>query len=84
MISVLNDNRTAGLSVHAEPGVGKSIATALALRKCRQQSTVTILLQGEFVGSLTNVFRVTTAKQIEDVALELFRLLNARHPFSDH
>ena len=33
MITVLNDNRTGGLSaVHAEPGVGKSVATAMALR----------------------------------------------------
>ena len=30
MTTVLNDNRTAGLSaVHAEPGVGKSVATAM-------------------------------------------------------
>ncbi|CAJ1382950.1 unnamed protein product, partial [Effrenium voratum] len=39
MITLLNDNRSSGLSAaHAEPGVGKSIATALALQKCVEQS----------------------------------------------
>ena len=46
MITVLNDNRTGGLSsVHAEPGVGKSVATAMALRNCTQKSAVTVFLQ---------------------------------------
>ena len=53
MITVLKDNRTGGLSsVHAEPGVGKSVATAMALRNCTQKSAVTVLLQRDFQKSL--------------------------------
>eukprot|EP00435_Cladocopium_sp_Y103_P003739 s1949_g1.t1 len=53
MITVLNDNRTGGLSaVHAEAGVGKSVATAMALRNYTQTSAVTVLLQGDFIGNL--------------------------------
>ena len=45
MMTVLNDNRTGGLSaVHAEPGVGKSVAAALALRNCTQKSAVTVFV----------------------------------------
>ncbi|CAJ1442924.1 unnamed protein product, partial [Effrenium voratum] len=57
MITLLNDNRSSGLSAaHAEPGVGKSIATALALQKC-EKSAVSVLLQGEFTYSLEEFFR---------------------------
>ena len=77
MMTVLNDNRTGGLSaVHAEPGVGKSVATALALRNCTQKSAVTVLLQGKFAGILEEFFRVSSADQAPRLASELFRIMN--------
>ena len=79
MITVLNDNRTGGLSaVHAEPGVGKSVATAMALRNYTQKSAVTVLLQGDFTVNLRGFFRVVHAGQAGSVALELFRILRER------
>ena len=76
MITVLNDNRTGGLSAaHAEPGVGKSIAIAMALRNYTQKSAVTALLQGDFISSLQDFFRLTQPSQAAPVALELFRIL---------
>ena len=76
MITVLNDNRTGGLSAaHAEPGVGKSIAIAIALRNYTQKSAVTALLQDDFISSLQDFFRLTQPSQAAPVALELFRIL---------
>ena len=78
MTTVLNDNRTAGLSaVHAEPGVGKSVATAMALRNYTQKS-VTVLLQGNFQKNLKGFVRVADAADAVDVAGELFRILSDR------
>ncbi|CAJ1367716.1 unnamed protein product [Effrenium voratum] len=77
MITLLNDNRSSGLSAaHAEPGVGKSIATALALQKC-EKSAVSVLLQGEFTYSLEEFFRIP-AKWAAQVAFKLFRRLSQR------
>eukprot|EP00435_Cladocopium_sp_Y103_P032445 s3172_g8.t1 len=79
MITVLNDNRTGGLSaVHAEPGVGKSVATAMALRNYTQKSAVTVLLQGIFGESLRDFLRIENADNAARVALELFRILKQR------
>eukprot|EP00435_Cladocopium_sp_Y103_P030164 s3172_g7.t1 len=79
MITVLNDNRTGGLSaVHAEPGVGKSVATAMALRNYTQKSAVTVLLQGKFQKNLRDFFRIEDADDAARVALELFRTLKQR------
>ena len=79
MITVLNDNRTGGLSaVHAEPGVGKSVATAMALRDYTQKSAVTVLLQGNFQKNLRDFFRIEDADDAARVALELFRTLKQR------
>ena len=79
MITVLNDNRTGGLSAaHAEPGIGKSVATAMALRNYSQKSAVTVLLQGNFIGNLQDFFRVERTSQAAPVALELFRILRER------
>ena len=79
MTTVLNDNRTAGLSaVHAEPGVGKSVATAMALRNYTQKSAVTVLLQGNFQKNLKGFVRVADAADAVDVAGELFRILTDR------
>ncbi|CAK9035783.1 unnamed protein product [Durusdinium trenchii] len=76
MITVLNDNRTGGLSaVHAEPGVGKSVAAALALRNCTQKSAVTVFLQRDFQKNLKDFFRVEDVADAVDVAGELFRIL---------
>jgi len=79
MITVLNDNRTGGLSsVHAEPGVGKSVATAMALRNCTQKSAVTVFLQGDFNGNLKAFFRLGDVADAAPVALQLFRILKER------
>ena len=79
MITVLNDNRTGGLSsVHAEPGVGKSVATAMALRNCTQKSAVTVFLQGDFNGNLKAFFRLGDVADAAPVALQLFRILRER------
>ena len=79
MITVLNDNRTGGLSaVHAEPGVGKSVATVMALRNCTQKSTVTVLLQGKFQENLRDFLRIEDVDNAARVALELFRILKQR------
>ena len=79
MITVLNDNRTGGLSaVHAEPGVGKSVATALALRNYTQKSAVSVLLQGKFQKNLRDFFRIEDADDAARIALELFRILRER------
>ena len=79
MITVLNDNRTGGLSsVHAEPGVGKSVATAMALRNCTQKSAVTVLLQRDFQKSLKAFFRLGDVADAAPVALQLFRILRKR------
>ena len=79
MITVLKDNRTGGLSsVHAEPGVGKSVATVMALRNCTQKSAVTVLLQRDFQKSLKAFFRVGDVADAVDVASELFRILRER------
>ena len=79
MITVLNDNRTGGLSaVHAEPGVGKSVATAMALRNYTQKSAVTVLLQGDFTVNLQDFFRVVRTGQAGPVASELFRIVRER------
>ena len=78
MITVLKDNQTGGLSsVHAEPGVGKSVATAMALRNCTQKSAVTVLLQRDFQ-NLKAFFRVGDVADAVDVASELFRMLRER------
>ena len=79
MITVFKDNRSGGLSsVHAEPGVGKSVATAMALRNCTQKSAVTVLLQRDFQKNLKAFFRVGDVADAVDVASELFRILKQR------
>ena len=79
MIRVLNDTRTSGLSaVHAEPGVGKSVATAMALRNYTEKSAVTVFLQRNFQKNLKGFFRVEDVADAVDVAEELFRILRER------
>ncbi|CAE7259842.1 unnamed protein product, partial [Symbiodinium necroappetens] len=45
---MLIDRETVLASVDAEPGIGKSVATAMALLNYTQKSAVTVLLQGDF------------------------------------
>ena len=79
MMTVLADNRTTGVSaVHAEPGVGKSTAAALALRNGMPDSSIGVLLQGDFQQSLRDFFRVAEAARAVQVALVLLDLLQAR------
>ena len=78
-MTVFSDNRATGVSVvHAEPGVGKSIAAAMALRNGMPNSSVGVLLQGEFQKNLRDFFRVTDAVDAVEVASELFYLLQTR------
>ena len=58
----------------AEPGIGKSVATAMALLNYTQKSAVTVLLQGDFQKNLRGFVRVADAADAIDVASELFRI----------
>ena len=79
MMTVFSDNRTTGVSaVHAEPGVGKSTAAALALRNGMPDSSIGVLLQGDFQQSLRDFFRVADAAKAMQVSRVLFDLLQAR------
>ena len=73
MITVLNDNRTGGLSaVHAEPGVGKSVAAAMALRNYTQKSAVTVLLRGDFTGNLQHFFGLRVRVKLRQLLWSCF------------
>lgn len=59
MFAVLNDTRTAGLSVvHAEPGTGKSVATvgAIQLADALKLPGVRVFLHGDFHQNLQDFF----------------------------
>ena len=75
MSRVLRDNRAIGLSaVHAESGVGKSIATVLAAKELEDSHypATVVLLQGELGDNLKKFFRVSTHQIAPHVARELF------------
>ena len=79
--TVLSDNRSTGLSaLHAEPGIGKSIAAILAIQE--QQASgcagIRVLLAGDFPGNIQEFFRVPTPQLVVDVAEILFPLLKAK------
>jgi len=79
--TVLSDNRSTGLSaLHAEPGIGKSIAAILAIQE--QQASgcagIRVLLAGEFPENVQEFFRVPTPQLVVDVAEILFPLLKAK------
>jgi len=79
LMTVFSDNRTTGVSaVHAEPGVGKSTAAALALRNGMPDSSIGVLLQGDFQKNLRDFFRAADAADAVQVASVLFDLLQAR------
>ena len=78
MSRVLRDNRSIGLSaVHAESGVGKSIATVLAAKELEDSHypATVVLLQGELGDNLKKFFRVSTHRAAADVAQVLFSRL---------
>ena len=79
MMTVLADNQTTGVSaVHAEPGIGKSTATTLALRNGMPNSSVGVLLQGDFQKNLRDFSRAADAADAVRVAAVLFDLIQAR------
>ena len=79
MMTVLADNQTTGVSaVHAEPGIGKSTATTLALRNGMPNSSVGVLLQGDFQKNLRDFSRAADAADAVQVAAVLFDLIQAR------
>ena len=79
MREILRDTKTAGISaVYAEPGVGKSVAVAVAIQaEYSKSAATTALLQGNFEKTLEDFFRVCDAKRANDVAWRLFSLLRA-------
>ena len=81
MCEILRDTKTAGLSaVYAEPGVGKSVAVAVAIQAENSKSAATTaLLQGNFEKRLEDLFRVCDAQRANDVAWPLFSLLRANN-----
>ena len=77
MHEILRDSKTAGVSaVYAEPGVGKSVAVAVAIQaENSKPGAATALLQGNFETNLEDFFRVCHAKRANEVAWRLFSLL---------
>ena len=77
MREILRDTKTAGVSaVYAEPGVGKSVAVAVAIQaENSKPAATTALLQGNFEVNLEDFFRVCDVKRANDVAWCLFSLL---------
>ena len=77
MREILRDTKTSGVSaVHAEPGVGKSVAVAVAIQAENSKSAATtVLLQGIFEKTLEDFFRVCDAKRANEVAWSLFSLM---------
>ena len=76
MIAVLKDSKPNGCSVvHAEPGIGKSVATALAVQRQTSKFAIQVLLQGDFTKNVRDFFRVSDPAVATDVAWALFPLL---------
>jgi len=81
MLTVLNDNRTAGLSaIHAEPGTGKTIATIFALHIAEELKWpgVRVLLHGDFHQNLQDFFDVEDTLSAVFVAERVFSQLKAK------
>ena len=81
MREILRDTKTNGLSVvYAEPGVGKSVAVAVAIQAAENSkpAATIALLQGNFETTLEDFFRVSDAKRANRVAWRLFFLLRER------
>ena len=81
MFAVLNDTRTAGLSVvHAEPGTGKSVATvgAIQLADALKLPGVRVFLHGDFHQNLQDFFDAPDSLSAVFVAEHMFALLQAK------
>ena len=73
MRDVLQARDVGTSAVFAEPGIGKSVSTVLAvLRTNASDSCMTVLLQGEFEQSLKDFFRVPDASLALKVARSFF------------
>ena len=75
MTAVLAVNRSGCTAVHAEPGVGKSIASLRALPAGKVSKNYTVLLDGSFEDELTRFFRVTNFNLARRVARLFFAFL---------
>ena len=75
MTAVLAVNRSGCTAVHAEPGVGKSIASLRALPAGKVSKNYTVLLDGSFEDELTRFFRVTNFNLARRVARLFFPFL---------
>ena len=75
MTAVLAVNRSGCTAVHAEPGVGKSIASLRALPAGKVSKNYTVLLDGSFEDELTRFFRVTNFNLARRVARLFFVFL---------
>jgi len=76
--NVLSDVTSTGVSsIHAEPGVGKSIAVALAMLGWveRNPASITVLIRGS-LKLLNDFFRVSDEAYIPTVAENLFPILS--------
>ncbi|CAJ1456833.1 unnamed protein product [Effrenium voratum] len=75
MTKVLAVNRSGCTAVHAEPGVGKSIASLRALPAGRVSKNYTVLLDGGFRAEMMRFFRVTSFDLVVGVARLVFPAL---------
>ena len=76
MSEVLNEFSIGTTAAFAEPDVGKSIATTLAVLKMEAtQSKLTVMLRGGFKRNLKRFFRLEDVGDVEDVARCVFWLL---------
>lgn len=75
MTKVLAVNRSGCTAVHAEPGVGKSIASLRALPAGRVSKNYTVLLDGGFRAEMMRFFRVTSFDLVVGVARMVFPAL---------
>ena len=75
MTKVLAVNRSGCTAVHAEPGVGKSIASLRALPAGRVSKNYTVLLDGGFRAEMMRFFRVASFDLVVGVARMVFPAL---------
>ncbi|CAK9033204.1 unnamed protein product [Durusdinium trenchii] len=75
MTKVLAVNRSGCTAVHAEPGMGKSIASLRALPAGRVSKNYTVLLDGGFRAEMMRFFRVSSFELVVSVARMVFPAL---------
>ena len=79
MMQVLSGNETGLTSVHAEPGVGKSVATLLALSAGTLSKNQTILLSGAFRRRVLDFTKSIDLDMGLEILEKLLILLHRRH-----